>query len=140
MKPKRKKRLIFIIILVVAVGIALGLTLYALRQNVNLYLTPTQLQTQQVPADRTIRIGGMVKKGSVKHGEGLNIVFVLTDYKHSVKVAYDGALPALFREGQGLVVQGQFNQKHQFIADQVLAKHDNEYVPPGMENAKPKLG
>ncbi len=127
----RKKRLYFIIILILSVGTACGLALFALRQNVNLYYTPQQI-TQHSLSTKQIRLGGMVVKDSVHHGSGLQVSFILTDYKAKVKVEYQGILPALFHEGQGIVAQGRLNSQGIFIADQVLAKHDANYKPPGV--------
>lgn len=128
---KRRRRVVFIISLLLGIGTAAGLTLYALRQNINLYLTPTQVFVKKPPTTQTFRLGGMVLPGSVHHArEGLKVTFVLTDYKHTTRVVFDGLLPSLFREGQGIVAQGHLNSRGDFIAEEVLAKHDNEYKPP----------
>lgn len=133
MKLKRKKRLLAIIAIVIGVSAASGLLLYALKQNINLYLTPTQVASGDAPRKSTFRMGGMVVKGSVHRGVGLDIHFVLTDFKTRVKVVYDGVLPALFKEGQGIVAQGKLNAQGVFVAEQVLAKHDEKYKPPGIK-------
>lgn len=136
MKAHRKRRLYFIFAIVLGAGLAASFAIYALGQNINLYFTPSQLVAGQAPKNHLFRVGGMVKEGSVQRSNGLNVRFILTDYKKDVVIKYNGILPALFREGQGIVVQGQFNQMGIFIADQVLAKHDEKYMPPGMELTK----
>jgi len=137
MKAKRRNQLLCLIAIVTGVGIAMGLALYALRQNISLYYTPSQLENYSVPFKRYIRIGGMVKKGSVHHdGNTLHRTFVITDFVHDVTVSYTGVLPALFREGQGIVVQGRLNAQSILMADQVLAKHDAKYVPPMIKQKK----
>jgi cytochrome c-type biogenesis protein CcmE len=110
---------------------AAGLILYALRQNVDLYYTPSQLMALGQVRAHDVRLGGLVVKGSVKKiPETLKIYFTLTDGHQNIEVRYDGILPALFREGQGIVAQGQLNNFGIFVADQVLAKHDSNYKPP----------
>lgn len=133
MKLKRKQRLYSIMIILIGVTIAAGLVIYALGQNVNLYFTPAQIYAKQVPMGRVIRMGGMVKKGSfVRVPQSLEVHFVLTDYQQEISVQFTGVLPALFREGQGVVVQGKLESTGHFVADQVLAKHDENYMPPGL--------
>lgn len=127
----RKRRLYFIIFLIIGMSAAVGLSLYALRQNINLYLTPKQVIQQQIPVGQLFRLGGLVVKGSVHHQQNhLQIHFILTDYTKNMTVEYQGVLPSLFREGQGIVAEGKLNSKGIFIADQVLAKHDASYHPP----------
>lgn len=126
----RKRRLYFITLLVGSIGVAVSLALYALRQNVNLYETPQQVIQQSVRPGQVFRLGGMVVKGSVQHGAGLQVSFALTDYHANIQVQYQGILPSLFREGQGIVAQGRLNDQGIFIADEVLAKHDANYKPP----------
>jgi cytochrome c-type biogenesis protein CcmE len=138
MKPHRKKRLYWIIAILLGVGTATSLAIYALGQNVNLYFTPSQLAANHPPANHTFRIGGMVEKGSfVREANSLTVHFVLTDYESEVPVTYTGILPTLFREGQGVVVQGKLAGDGKFTADQVLAKHDEKYMPPGIAPKKP---
>jgi len=133
MKSHRKKRLYFILAILLGVSAATSLAIYALGQNMNLYFTPTQIAAGDAPAQRVLRMGGMVKQGSFKRtANSLQVHFTLTDYQHNVAVEYTGILPALFREGQGVVVQGKLSDNNNFIADQVLAKHDEKYMPPGM--------
>ena len=126
MKP-RHKRFVFIAVALAGVGLAVGLVLYALRGNVNLYFTPTQVFDNKVPKDRSFRIGGLVVAGSVKReGDGLTTNFVITDMYKEIPVVYKGILPDLFKEGKGVV------------ADQVLAKHDENYMPPEAADALKK--
>ena len=108
----------------------IGLTLYALKNNVNLFYTPTEVQTGLAPLNQNIRVGGMVVKNSIERGSGVYVEFKITDYAHTIKVKYEGILPDLFREEQGIVAEGLLNNKLQFIASQVLAKHDENYMPP----------
>lgn len=132
MKPQRKRRLIYIILLLFGAGCTGSLVIYALGQNVNLYYTPSQISTAQVRQLSSFRLGGLVKKGSVQRaGNSLAVQFILTDFHHEVTVRYTGILPALFREGQGIVAEGRW-QNGFFVADQVLAKHDEKYMPPGL--------
>ena len=131
MKPQRKKRLLLVLFIVVGVSLLAGLLIYALGQNVNLFYTPTQVIQGEAPVNHTFRVGGLVESGSVhKNVTGLGIQFTLTDTKNSMVVEYKGILPDLFREGQGIVAQGQLNTQGVFIANQVLAKHDENYMPP----------
>ena len=131
MRTSRKRRLYAVIVLVTGMTIAAVLVLYALRQNVDLYRTPTQVFDQKLPQHRTFRMGGMVEKESVQRAEqGLRVRFAVTDFTRTIRVEYDGILPALFREGQGIVVQGKLNNEGVFVASQVLAKHDEKYRPP----------
>lgn len=133
MKPLRKQRLYYIIAILLGMSVAAALVIYALGQNVNLYFTPAQVYDQQAPVGRAMRMGGMVKKGSfVRVPNSLEVHFMLTDYQRDVPVQFTGVLPALFREGQGVVVQGKLDAARHFIADQVLAKHDENYMPPGI--------
>jgi len=139
MNPVRKKRLLFVIFLVIGVGTALSLVLYALNQNINLFYTPTQIAAGEVPTGHYFRAGGLVKKGSVKRSEhDLTVQFVLSDLTEEVTVSFKGILPDLFREGQGIVAQGTLNPAGVFIATQVLAKHDENYMPPEVKAALEK--
>ncbi|WP_459874535.1 cytochrome c maturation protein CcmE [Halomonas shantousis] len=135
MKPKRKQRLYILLGLIALAAIAVGLTLYALRSNINLFFTPEQIAAGEAPQGRTLRAGGMVKEGSVQRdAESLDVSFVVTDYHNDLTVRYSGILPDLFREGQGVVVVGRL--EHDLLrADQVLAKHDENYMPPEVAEA-----
>lgn len=131
MHPIRRKRLTLVIFIICGVSIAAALALYALNQNINLYYTPSQIAARTAPDNQILRIGGIVQKGSVNYAnKGLEVSFLITDTAHSIKVDYTGVLPDLFREGQGIVVQGKLNSQHILIADQVLAKHGANYMPP----------
>ncbi|MBS0351557.1 MAG: cytochrome c maturation protein CcmE [Proteobacteria bacterium] len=132
----RKRRLYFIALVLAGSGIAVAFALTALRQNINLYQTPQQIIQQQPSSQRVFRLGGMVVPGSVQQGDDLKVKFTLTDYQAKIQVEYQGVLPSLFREGQGIVAQGHLNSQGVFIADQVLAKHDANYHPPGVALAK----
>lgn len=136
MNPKRKKKLILVSAMVAAVGIAVGLVLYALSENINLFYTPTQIAEGEAPVGQRIRAGGMVVDGSVKRApDSLQVQFAVTDYQHEVVVSYTGILPDLFREGQGIVTMGALDDKGVFQAVEVLAKHDENYMPPEVEAA-----
>jgi cytochrome c-type biogenesis protein CcmE len=136
MNPKRKKRLIIILSLVVASASAVGLTLYALNQNINLFYSTTQIAKGEAPKEARIRVGGMVVKGSVKRAtDSLRVEFQLTDYAKNVTVVYTGILPDLFREGQGIIAQGKLDADGIFQADEVLAKHDENYMPPEVKGS-----
>jgi cytochrome c-type biogenesis protein CcmE len=142
MHPIRLRKLQMIVWLIGLVGVASGLMLYALRQNINLFYTPSQILEGKAPMQHTIRVGGMVVKHSIVHAKtGLQVDFQVTDYTHTLEVTYTGVLPDLFREGQGVVVQGELLSKTQVKATQVLAKHDENYMPPEVRNAikKPSL-
>lgn len=133
MHPVRRRRLMYILLIVFGAGIALSLALYALSQNINLYYTPSQVADGVVPKNQLFRIGGLVKNGSIHYAaKGLTVSFVLTDHAHDVPVIYHGVLPDLFREGQGIVSQGRLDNDHRFVADQVLAKHGANYMPPSV--------
>jgi cytochrome c-type biogenesis protein CcmE len=136
MHPKRKKKLIIILALLTGVGLIVGLVLYALSQNINLFFSPSDIVAGKAPLEQRIRAGGMVREGSVVRAQdSLQVEFVMTDYAQDVKVAFDGILPDLFREGQGIVAQGKLQANGVFVADEVLAKHDENYMPPEVTEA-----
>jgi len=138
MKP-RQKRFMFIVVGVVAVSLAVGLVLNALKGNVNLYFTPTQVFNKEAPQGRSFRIGGLVEEGSIKRQEnGLTVNFVITDTHKSIPVVYTGILPDLFKEGKGVVAQGSVDANGLMRADEVLAKHDENYMPPEAADAMKK--
>jgi cytochrome c-type biogenesis protein CcmE len=127
----RKRRLLFIGLGLAAVSIATGLVLNALSGNVTFFYSPSQVQAGVVPRHAAFRIGGLVESGSLKRGaDGLDVHFVVTDLAHSVPVSYRGMLPDLFREGKGVVVAGRMRDGSGFAATEVLAKHDENYMPP----------
>ncbi|XXK29250.1 cytochrome c maturation protein CcmE [Arenicellales bacterium nBUS_45] len=139
MKPKRRQRLVLVGLLVAGVGIAVSLALLALQENINLFFSPSQVVTGEAPVGSPFRLGGMVVDGSVSRaGESLEIRFDLTDTANTVTVAYTGILPDLFREGQGIVAQGSVDDNGLFTATQVLAKHDETYMPPEVIDALDK--
>jgi len=141
MNAVRKKRLILILAMLIALALALGLALLALSQNINLFYTPTQIANGEAPKDARIRAGGMVKQGSVKRDKSsLAVRFVVTDYAHDLAIEYQGILPDLFREGQGVVALGRMNPQGVLIAEQILAKHDESYMPPEVTKALQESG
>jgi cytochrome c-type biogenesis protein CcmE len=126
----RQRRITLVLGIVVGVGIAAGLALSAFRQNVMFYFDPTQVASGKAPAGQRFRLGGMVTKGSVHREPGsLEIHFLVTDFQSDVPVSYTGVLPDLFREGTGVVAHGRM-VNGTFVADEVLAKHDENYMPP----------
>ena len=133
MKP-RHKRAAIIVGALIAIGLAAVLILNALNSNIALYVTPSEVAAGKSPAGQAFRIGGMVKDGSVKR-DGLTVHFVITDMVKDIPVAYTGILPDLFKEGKGAVIQGRLNPGGQFVASEVLAKHDENYMPPEAKHA-----
>ena len=127
----RQRRLTLVIGILAGVSIAGVLALSAFRKNVTFFFDPTQVAAGQVPAGERFRLGGMVTEGSLKRAPGsLEVRFVVTDFSHEVPVSYTGVLPDLFREGAGVVAHGHLGPDGTFIADEVLAKHDEKYMPP----------
>lgn len=140
MHPQRKKRLLLILLVVVGVCVAVALALGALKQNINLFYTPTEIASGMAPQDARIRAGGMVVNGSVKRApDSLEVIFEVTDGGEQVTISYSGILPDLFREGQGIVALGRLNEDRVLMADEVLAKHDEEYMPPEVAQALEKV-
>lgn len=136
MKPARQRKIGFILLMLLIAGIATALVLYALRQNISLFYTPTQIAQGEAAGMHGIRAGGMVVPGSILRSPGdMTIRFKITDYKHTVDVVYRGVLPDLFREGQGIVAQGELIDNQHFKATTVLAKHDEKYMPPEVRDA-----
>lgn len=141
MRAKRKQRLLIVLGLVGLAAIAVGLTLFALRANINLFFSPVQIAQGEAPIERQIRAGGMVKEGTVERDPtSLDIAFTVTDYVGDLEVYYSGILPDLFREGQGVVVVGKLQTDGRFRADQVLARHDENYMPPEVAQALEEAG
>jgi cytochrome c-type biogenesis protein CcmE len=133
---RRQKTLAFIVAGVAGLGIAVGLVLYALRGNVSLYYTPTQVFDKKAPEGQTFRIGGLVVDHSLKRArDGLTVHFHVTDTDKSMPVVYKGILPDLFKEGKGVVAEGKLESDGVFHASQVLAKHDENYMPPEAKEA-----
>jgi cytochrome c-type biogenesis protein CcmE len=140
-KPLRKKRLYIVLAILAGVGIAVALALSALQENINLFYTPTQIANGEAPKDTRIRAGGMVEKGSLQRsGDSLDVQFVVTDFARNVTIRYRGILPDLFREGQGIVALGKLNADGVLVADEVLAKHDEKYMPPEVTKALKESG
>lgn len=133
MKPRYKRGLIIVAALVV-IGIAALLILNALNSNIALYVTPSDVAAGKAPQGQAFRIGGMVKEGSVKRDD-LTVHFVITDLVKDIPVSYTGILPDLFKEGKGAVIQGRLNANGEFVASEVLAKHDENYMPPEAKHA-----
>jgi cytochrome c-type biogenesis protein CcmE len=130
MNPVRRKRLILISIMVAGVATAVGFALYAFNQNMMFYYSPTEVMAGKAPAHAEIRLGGVVVKGSFKRvPDSIRSTFVLSDGGKSVNVQYDGILPDLFREGQVILAKGALDKNNLFVADEVLAKHDEKYMP-----------
>lgn len=130
MLAARRNKLVLTLTMLLVLALAVGLVLYALRQNISLFYTPTQVVNGEAPPNHSLRVGGMVVPGSVARGDDLWVRFDLTDYEHTIRVSYRGILPDLFREGQGIVAQGALVNNHEVQAQQVLAKHDEKYMPP----------
>jgi len=139
MHPVRKRKLTYIIFAMVGIAIATSLVLYALRQNINLFYTPSQVLSGAAPSHSSFRVGGLVEKGSLHHqNQDLQVSFLVSDGHKAIRIVYKGILPDLFREGQGIVAQGRLNQQGEFVADQVLAKHDENYMPPELRDVIPQ--
>ena len=135
LKP-RHKRLILLAGALAALGIATMLVLSAFRKNLVFFFTPTQVLAGEAPRGQSLRIGGLVENGTLqRQPDGVTVRFVVTDLAHKVTVNYRGILPDLFKEGKGVVAQGRLNADHVFVADQVLAKHDENYMPPEAADA-----
>ncbi len=131
MRTQQKQRLYLVLFIIAGVSIAIGLMLFALGKNVNMFYTPSQIVAKEAPTQTTIRVGGLVVSGSVKRqSDSLAVEFVLTDQTEQIAVHYEGILPDLFREGQGIIALGQLQPNGIVKASQVLAKHDETYMPP----------
>ncbi|MGH8372125.1 MAG: cytochrome c maturation protein CcmE [Gammaproteobacteria bacterium] len=131
MTPRQKKRLAIVIVIVVGASIATALGLRAFQRNILYYYTPNQVAAGDAHVGQLFRMGGLVAKGSVQRTPGsMTVHFTLTDMQDSVPIVYTGILPDLFREGQGIVVHGKLDKDGLFVADEVLAKHDEKYMPP----------
>ena len=128
---RRHKRIVFIVTSLAALGLATWLVLGAFRNNLVFFFSPTQVVAKEAPVGRTFRIGGLVENGSLKRDtDGLTIRFVVTDTANTLPVVYKGILPDLFKEGRGCVAQGKVGTDGVFYADQIMAKHDENYMPP----------
>jgi cytochrome c-type biogenesis protein CcmE len=146
MHPVRKQRLMVVTFIVVFSTIAVGLVTYGLRGNINLFFPPADVVAGKAPVGQPIRLGGMVVAGSFqRRGDGLEVSFDVTDYKGTVTAVYEGILPDLFAEGEGIVAAGVLDENGVFYATEVLAKHDENYMPPEViealgENYQPATG
>ena len=142
-RARRRKRLSLVIAAVATLGLALGLALFALRDTITLFLSPTDLDARmargEIPRTTSVRIGGLVKDGSVQRVEPHGVRFLVTDTAHDVPVSYDGVLPDLFREGQGVVAEGRMIDGR-LQASTILAKHDERYMPREVADALKKQG
>jgi cytochrome c-type biogenesis protein CcmE len=131
MTPTRKKRLMAIILVLLGAGIATALFVTAFEENILFYKSPTEILDGDYPKDRNFRVGGMVKIGSIaKSTTSLDVEFLVTDYTKDIKVQYTGLLPDLFRDDQGMIAIGQLDKNGVFQAEEILAKHDESYMPP----------
>jgi cytochrome c-type biogenesis protein CcmE len=144
MKP-RTRRVFAIVAGLATLGVATTLVLNAFQSNLVFFFSPSQISANEAPRDRSFRVGGLVEEGSVRRdATGLTVNFVVTDLAKTVPVSYTGLLPDLFREGKGVVAQGKLGADGVFRADQVLAKHDENYMPPeaaeALKNARPSHG
>ena len=141
MHPKRKKRLIGVLVILLGVGVAGSITVWSLQQNMLFFVTPGDVAEQNIPTGREFRLGGLVEPGSVQRAEdGLTVNFRVTDGEGVMQVAFDGILPDLFREGQGIIARGAMDEAEVFQASEVLAKHDENYMPPEVAEALAEKG
>lgn len=143
MTPTRKKRLILVLLVALGVSLATAIFLTAFKDNIMFFKSPTEVAAKDYPINRNFRLGGMVKEGSMQRiPDSLKVQFIVTDFAEDVTVEFEGILPDLFREGQGVVTIGQMTGGELFVAEEVLAKHDENYMPPevadALEAAKPK--
>ncbi len=132
MKTHRKKRLINVLLLSLLSGAGVLMVLYALNSNLDYFFTPSELLAEEVPSNRRVKVGGMVQEGSVRREDSI-ISFTITDYSKTVDVSYTGIVPDLFKEGSGVVVLGYLNNG-KVDAEKVLAKHDENYMPPALQD------
>ena len=137
---RKQRRATLIAAAVGVLGIALGLVLFALRESITYFKTPSDIAQKAPPSTQRFRLGGLVAEGSVKRGQGAEVEFAVTDTLKSVPVVFRGVLPDLFREGQGVVTEGRLEADGRFRADIVLAKHDETYMPPEVANALKEKG
>jgi cytochrome c-type biogenesis protein CcmE len=137
----RQKRMATVAAIIAGVGIAAAFALQAFNKNLLYYYSPTQISAGEAPSSRSFRVGGLVENGSVKREPGsLEVRFMLTDFNKEIGVSYTGVLPDLFREGQGVIARGKLGNDGRFVAEEVLAKHDENYMPPEVKQSlKPHL-
>lgn len=137
MTAMRQQRLILVLLIVLGVGIAAAFMLRAFQENMMFFYGPKEIKAGQAPLDREFRVGGLVVNGSVERGESLLVKFALTDWTETVQVHYEGILPDLFREGQGIIARGRLLANGTVQAVEVLAKHDENYMPPEVAASLP---
>jgi len=141
MTPTRKRRLIAAIVIIIGVGTATVVAMKSLNENMLFFVSPTDVEEQSLPAGKRFRLGGLVQGGSLSRAsDSLAVKFIVTDGAHSVEVQFDGILPDLFREGQGIIAIGELSPAGHFEASEVLAKHDEKYMPPEVADALEKAG
>ncbi len=141
MTPTRKRRLIAVVVIILGVGAAAVVAMKALNENMLFFVSPTDVKEQNLPEGKRFRLGGLVAGGSVSRAsDSLSVKFIVTDGAASVDVIYDGILPDLFREGQGIIAIGELRPEGYFEAAEVLAKHDENYMPPEVADALEKAG
>ena len=134
----RRKRMVAVAAILAGVGVATYFALQAFNQNLLYYYSPTQVSAGEAPAHRTFRVGGLVQNHSVHRAPGsMEVTFVVTDLRKEIPVSYTGVLPDLFREGQGIIARGKLDG-HRFVAEEVLAKHDENYMPPEVKDSLEK--
>jgi len=137
---RKQRRALFIAVGITILALAAGLVLYAMRDNIVFFYSPSEITEKGVEPGQRFRLGGLVEQGSLKHSGSATYAFVVTDFESHVEVRYTGILPDLFREGQGVVAEGRLSEEGVFVADNVLAKHDEKYMPPEVAAALRKSG
>ena len=138
---RKQRRLSFLVLILTTLGLATALVLIALEDKIIFFYSPSDISKKNVPPDRLFRIGGLVKKNSIQRsGDGITTHFSLTDLSKTVSVKYRGILPDLFREEQGIVAKGKLNEEGVFLAEEILAKHDEKYMPPEVADSLRKTG
>ena len=140
MNARKKRRLAFVAALLAVGGVVAAVIIYGLGQNTMYFRSPSDVATKLVHPGVAFRLGGLVETGSIRHGAGAEVRFRVTDGKSSVPADFNGVLPALFREGQGVVATGSMDGKGTFVATEVLAKHDEKYMPPEVVQALKRSG
>jgi len=137
---RKNRRAVFIFTGLAILGLAVGLILYATSSGITFFYSPSEIAQKHIAPGSRIRLGGMVEKGSVEHAGPATVTFKVTDFVDTITVSYTGILPDLFREGQGVVAEGNLQADGTFVADTVLAKHDEKYMPPQVADALKKVG
>ncbi len=137
---RKQRRSVLIGMSLAVLGLAVGLVMFALEDSIVFFYSPSDVAEKRIKPGQRIRLGGLVKEGSVKRGEKTTVQFTVTDTAKTISVMYTGVLPDLFREGQGVVTEGKLGSDGVFIADSVLAKHDENYMPPEVAEALKKQG